>query len=102
MEPGMKVEIIAVPYDSGHGNRRMGRGPDHLLGSGLADALRAGGHEVEVSRVSSNSDFPTEVGTSFELYRALAGKVRAARQEGRFPLVLSGNCGSSLGTLAGL
>jgi arginase len=43
-----------------------------------------------------------EVQTSFELMRAVAQQVRAARSAGRFPLVLSGNCLSAVGVIAGL
>src|SRR5208337_1183699 len=45
---------------------------------------------------------PLEVGTTIQVAQALAGRVRAAVRQSRFPLVLAGNCMSSLGTLAGL
>ncbi|HYO50535.1 MAG TPA: arginase family protein, partial [Chloroflexia bacterium] len=97
-----KVQIIAVPYDSGHRGLRMGKGPGHLLEHGLTDKLSAAGHDVSVQYVEAESTFTLEVGTSYELYRSLAGCVRVACEAGRFPLVLAGNCGSVLGTTAGV
>jgi len=45
---------------------------------------------------------PAEIRTAFELARRLATAVRAARAAGHFPLVLSGNCNTAVGTLSGL
>jgi arginase len=97
-----KVQVIAVPYDSGHRDLRMGKGPGHLLEHGLGDKLRAAGHDVSLQYIEAESAFPLEVGTSYELYRSLAKCVRGAYEAGRFPLVLAGNCGSVLGTIAGV
>jgi arginase len=97
-----KVHIIAVPYDSGHRELRMGKGPGHLLEHGLGDKLRAEGHDVSEHYIEAESAFTLEVGTSYEVYRSLADCVRVACEAGRFPLVLAGNCGSVLGTTAGV
>lgn len=97
-----KVQVIVVPYDSGYKGVRMGKGPDHLLEHGLGDRLRVEGHDVSVQYVEAESAFPLEVGTSYELYRSLAKCVRVSCEAGRFPLVLAGNCGSALGTTAGV
>jgi len=96
------VHLIQVPYDSGHRNVRMGRGPLHFHEHGAADRLRAAGHEVTESLIEVPSPFPTEIGTSFALHRALADTVRGAVAAQRFPLILAGNCGSALGTVSGL
>lgn len=95
----MTVEIVCVPYDSGYRSLRMGRGPEHLLRHGMArhpETASAGVHTVE-----AQGTFATEIGTSFELYRQVSHRVRAIRTRGGFPLVLSGNCGTALGTVAG-
>ena len=52
--------------------------------------------------VEAPSEFRAEIRTAFELLRALAERVRFAYNNGAFPLVLSGNCNGSLGTLAGI
>ena len=96
------VHLIQVPYDSGHRNVRMGRGPLHFHEHGAADRLNAAGHEVAESLIEVPSPFPTEIGTSFALHRALADAVRGAVAAERFPLILAGNCGSALGTVSGL
>lgn len=99
----MKVRIITVPYDSGHYGARMGAGPLHLREEGgLADRLAAEGAEVEDAAVEVDLDFPTENTVAFEVARRLSSAVRAAREDGGFPLVLAGNCASCLGTVAGL
>jgi len=96
------IHLIQVPYDSGHRNARMGRGPLHFHEHGAADRLRAAGHEVAESLIEVPSPFPTEIGTSFALHRALADTVRDVVAVERFPLILAGNCGSALGTVSGL
>ncbi|MGB9178193.1 MAG: arginase family protein [Pyrinomonadaceae bacterium] len=98
----MDVQIIAVPYDSGHRSQRMGLGPEHFLRRGLEDALRAKGHDARVSTIEAQESFQAEIKTAFELHRRLSESVGEACSRQRFPLVLSGNCNSSLGTLAGV
>ncbi|HET6231649.1 MAG TPA: arginase family protein [Longimicrobiaceae bacterium] len=98
----MKVQALLVPYDSGHRDERFGRGPDHLLRHGLASTLRALGHDVKAEYVETDAPFPTEIATTFALHARLSERVRAAVDAGRFPLVLSGNCGSAIGTAAGV
>jgi arginase len=98
----MTIHTILVPYDSGHRGERMGRGPLHFREHGLFDRLRASGHDVAESVVDVPASFPTEIGTSFAVYRTLAERVCAAVAGGGFPLVLAGNCGSALGTVSGV
>ena len=95
------IQVILVPYDSGNRSLRMGRGPEHLIENGLPQALQAGGHEVSVETLEAPSEFRAEVQTQFALYQALAVKVDSAKQKGQFPLVLSGNCGATVGVIAG-
>jgi len=97
----MNITLIEVPYDSGHYARRMGRGPIHLVQGGLVALLEDQGHEVRLVEVRLDEGFLTEVGTALETQRLVAECVAAERDEGRFPLVLSGNCATSVGTMAG-
>lgn len=96
------VDLIQVPYDSGRRGERMGAGPLRLVETGLADRLADGGRPARVVPVESTLDFPTEATAAFELAATVADRVRDARREGRFPLVLSGNCMTAVGTVAGL
>jgi arginase len=98
----VEVQIIQVPFDSAHRSLRMGCGPEHFLDEGLVGLLQQRGHAVDVYCVEPDSAFPAEVKTAFELHRLLAKQVKASSAEGKFPLVLSGNCNSSLGTIAGV
>lgn len=97
----MNIQVILVPYDSGHKAERTGRGPCRFLERGVDRMLRGLGHEVGVSTVESSAAFNTEVGTAFELNRLLAERVRSAVEGGSFPVVISGNCNSCVGTIAG-
>jgi arginase len=99
----MKVSVIAVPFDSGLRDTRMGRGPHAVLSAGLVDELRARGAEVQTTVVAPPNDlFASEIPMAAALQRAVAEQVAAARREGAFPLVLSGNCNSAVGTVSGM
>ncbi len=98
----MNIQLIQVPYDSGHKGLRTGHGPEHFLQHGLDQTLRERGHQVDSYRVESQAPLTTEIGTAFELNRLLAAQVHSAVQSKKFPLVLAGNCNSCLGTLAGI
>jgi arginase len=98
----MAIDLIQVPYDSAQRDVRMGRGPLWLMENGAAQRLRAVDGEVRETMIEARPDFRAEIGTSFELSRSVALAVRAARGRGSFPLVLSGNCMTSLGVMAGL
>ena len=99
----MDVHIFIVPYDSALRGVRMGAGPEHLLNAGLEDHFRRGGHRVRVGSIEPRAgSFRAEIGTAFELNRILAEQVRSTLTRGEFPVVLSGNCNSAIGTLTGL
>jgi arginase len=98
----VNIQIIQIPYDSGHKSIRTGVGPEHFLQHGVDRILREAGHQVESYRIESKALFTTEVGTTFELNRLLAEQVSSAIGSKIFPIVLAGNCNSCLGTLAGM
>src|SRR5229473_2192818 len=95
----MDVQCILVPYDSGLLDTRMGKGPAKLL-EGLGWLREQG--TLEVERIEMAATFPTEIGGTFTLVRLLAERVSHAVANGRFPLVLTGNCFSAVGILSGL
>jgi arginase len=99
----MNLRLLAVPYDSGNHRARMGAGPEALLQSGLENALRDKGHDVQTKIAELAADsWQAEIQTSFELMRMLSKAVREALAAGRFPIVLAGNCNTAIGTLAAL
>lgn len=97
----MTIRLIQLPYDSGHRAKRMGYGPLHLVGAG-AQARLARYAPTSLVTIETSASFPTEIGTAFELHRALAVAVSEAIGQEALPLVLSGNCNASLGTVAGI
>src|SRR5437762_7690608 len=81
----------------------MGAGPEALLKSGLADRIAARGFEVSQTTIELPPDsFLPEVKAAFELDRRLSKAVSVAIARDAFPVVLSGNCISSLATVSGL
>jgi arginase len=96
---GTPVDLLRVPYDSGHREARMGRGPGWLARHGLAGRLRAAGHPVTEHLVEPEVGFGAEVATAFALQRAVAERVRDA--DG-FTLTLAGNCNATVGVAGGL
>lgn len=95
------IDLITVPYDSGRRGWRMGAGPQALLRAGLMQTLRAAGHDVELIPVESTGA-ADEQSTSFDLATKVARVARSSRASGRFPLTLSGNCFSTVGSFGGV
>lgn len=98
----MKVSLIAVPYDLGRADVGSGCGPGAYLKAGAAEALRARGHEVEVVTVRRETPFTDELQAVLDVDAALADRVEAALFDDALPLVVAGNCNSTLGVQAGL
>lgn len=96
------VDLITVPYDSGHRGKRMGAGPEYFLSQSVDEILRREGWTINVQTVEAQRPFRGEIATAFELCQSLAMLVRRAQEQGTFPLILSGNCNSCLGTLSGI
>ena len=97
----MDIDVIMVPYDSGHHRARMGRGPERLFEGGLESLLRRLGHTVTVESIEAPDPHPAEIATAFELCSMVSDRVRRCRLAGRFPLLLSGNCNIAIGGVAG-
>jgi arginase len=98
----MKRAIIVAPYDSGHYRSGLGSGPDAILSAGLQSALQSAGHDTALHDIGKVGDAQgREIATGFAVCGAVAAKLRAARDDGRFPIVLSGNCLTTAGAVAG-
>jgi arginase len=98
----MKVSLIQVPWDSGHLKQRMGLGPVHLVEQGLIDYLMKNSVDVESTSINFDEKFTLEIGTAKVINTLLAEKVKLARSKESLPIILAGNCNTSLGTTAGL
>lgn len=101
MTDGSGIRVILAPYDAGQCGFRMGRGPEHLIENGLQEELRSRGCRINTVTMEPDNALPFEVTTAFELDRLVSEEVRAAVDVGEFPLVLSGNCNTAVGTIAG-
>jgi arginase len=97
----MDIEIIQIPYDSGHFCKRTGCGPDYFIKNGIIKVLQDDGHKANIHRIEAKATFNTEVGTTFELNRTLAETIKSLPKH-CFPLVFSGNCNSCVGPISGL
>jgi arginase len=98
----MRVTLIEVPYDSGRFAERMGRGP-LALAEALPPLLAASGHDAEVRPVRLPAGFLHEMAALITLQAEVRREVSLARESGRLPVVLSGNCGpAALGAVAAL
>jgi arginase len=92
----MGTVLVQVPYELGRRDVGLATGVP-VLAEALAPELCA-----ETLTVESSGESWNEVGASMDVVRALAGTVKDVVARGDFPLVLSGVCSSSLGTVAGL
>ncbi len=97
----MSARVLLVPYDSGRFNERMGRGPRHLLESAIRPLLDRLGHRFSVEEITLNEPFTAEIRAAFRLCAIVSERVRACLAEGSFPIVLSGNCITAVGTISG-
>lgn len=97
-----RIRLLEVPYDSGHRDVRHGAGPAALVAGGAAHRLAAHGADVDHGLVDLDlaDGFAIEAATGTEVMRRVARDVAA--HPDRVPVVLAGNCGVTLGVVAGL
>ncbi|KQZ15292.1 arginase [Mesorhizobium sp. Root554] len=96
----MKVTFIVAPYDSGQVYAGFGQGPEALIAGGLVEELTLNGHDIEVRDIGEVGDAPREISTGFAVCAVVAKTVGEALGRGRFPIVLAGNCLTSVGAVA--
>src|SRR3954468_4108182 len=97
----MRVRLIAVPYDSGFRDARMGAGAIELAPK-LAASLAATSAKVETIDLRLPSAFHPEIAAAFAIQRSVAREVARAHADDAFPIVLAGNCNTAVGTVAAL
>ena len=97
----MSVQLILVPYDSGHYRKRMGLGPQQIFANGLKELFSRLGLSTECEEITLETAYPAEISSAFQLAGKLAERVRECRSKGIIPVVLSGNCNAALGTVSG-
>jgi arginase len=101
-----EFRIVVVPYELGRHREGVGCGPERLLESGAEAALASAGATVRTELVELDARFAAsglgEADAGFELIGLVAERVRRAREEGAFPVVLAGSCFAGVGVVAGL
>jgi arginase len=110
MPESTRLTLIGVPYHLGRYGVSMGRGPLVLLADdALPRRLRNLGLDVEVAWVDADDPADGDAlvpGDQMSRHlvhnRAVACLVAAARTAGRRPIVMSGNCNSSIGATSGI
>jgi arginase len=89
------ITLVALPYDSGKFDERMGQGPLHLLRSGLKEHLRTLEPDLEVVEVRLPENFYAEAQALVALQKLAVEAIRESLAKDRRVLILSGNCGPS-------
>jgi arginase len=96
------VDLICCPYDSGRRNWRCGLGPKRILQQGAVARIQSGGTDVRLVEIETQVSYETEISLVFEAQRQIAMRVAEAREEGRIPLILGGNCNTAVGGASGI
>ena len=106
-----RVAILGAELDLGAGRRGVDMGPSAIRYAGLGERLAGlgischdwGNIDVEIRETTASGDerarFLTQIREACE---QVAGRVRAAAEQGLLPLVLGGDHSVALGTLGGL
>src|SRR6476646_9670799 len=101
-----EIRVLVVPYELGRLRAGVGCGPERLLGFGAEDALASAGARVRTEVIEIDGRYGAsglgDVDAAFELIRHVSERVRLAREDGAFPIVLSGSCFAAVGVVAGL
>ncbi|PTD11508.1 hypothetical protein FCULG_00002841 [Fusarium culmorum] len=95
------ITIVVCPYHVGAYDHRVGGGPLRILSHGIERDLSKLA-PVSFINIGPVDEFEGEIGKTFEIIRRISNAVATAVKNNSFPLVLSGNCYGSTGTLAGL
>ena len=91
-----KVTVIFSPYHLGHRDYRVGNGPNRIKKLGILDELKILKLDIELVEIERVDEFEGEIGMSFEILRRISKVVAKCVSEDRFPLVLAGNCMSTI------
>jgi arginase len=96
------VDLIHCPYDSGRRDWRCGRGPARILQQGAVARIEAAGAGVRLVEIEPRVSYDSENALGFDVQRRIAEATANAREAGRLPLVLAGNCNAAVGGASGI
>ncbi len=79
----------------------MGNGPEAYLQHGAERILKDAGHEVSAEIITQQEPVKNQIEFILSLQKQVKAQVSAVLERDQFPLILSGNCNSSIGVLGG-
>ncbi len=97
-----RYALIDVPYHLGVADESVGGGPLRVLEAGAGAIFAMAGVPPAAIGVRYCNESEPELERIVCLNRRLAAAVSESSALGNCPIVLAGNCGSAIGTLAGL
>jgi arginase len=95
------IAIIVSPFHVGIHLHRVGKGPEAILAK-LEPALEERSIPYRKAIIKPVDDYDGEIGRSFAILRQIAAQTRTAVDNDEFPIILAGNCSSSVAVMAGL
>ncbi|KAF5263146.1 hypothetical protein FOXYS1_6117 [Fusarium oxysporum] len=102
MSPAKSITIITSPYHLGIRDVAVGAGPTALINAGFVEAIRNLGVTVNVFELEPVDDFDGDISRLFELLRRTSDAVADVARAGDFPVILAGNCSTTVGVQAGI
>lgn len=98
----MNLTLIPSPFYLDQPRKGMGRAPEALLNTGLVGVLENDGHSVAVVERNMNLGEGDRLTLMGRHLATLANAVAQAKQAGRLPVILGGDCTVAIGVVAGL
>ena len=92
---------MIVPYEVDRDDTPIARAPEEMIARGFDKKLRRRGFALACRRIRAPAG-GDKLETVASLAREIARRVAMAREEDRFPVILSGSCMSALGVITGL
>lgn len=102
MAPANSITIVSSPYHLGVRDAAVGAGPTALLAAGFADALQKQGVAVHMVELEPVDKYDGEISRLFALLRQTSKTITQVVQQNSFPIILAGNCSTTVGVQAGL
>ncbi|EWG50372.1 hypothetical protein FVEG_09613 [Fusarium verticillioides 7600] len=102
MSPAKSITVLCSPYHLGIEDVAVGAGPKALINAGFIDAIRNLGVTVNAHEIEPVDDFDGDISRLFELLRRTSLLAANITRRGEFPIILAGNCSTTVGVQAGL
>ncbi len=91
--------VVLVPYDAGIESWRMGAGPDALFDETFRRSFDQDYPSSRMTHLHPETNWRTELKTTFDLHHRIAAHVRTAASDGLPPLIVAGDCTATVGVI---